>query len=55
VATAGVNQSYFGHDSLALYAPGMKTLDDALELRRRIFGAFEMSESPPTPKGRRPG
>ena len=41
---AGVSQSYFGHDELALFAPGMKTLDDALELRRRIFGAFEMAE-----------
>ncbi len=44
IVAAGVNQSYFGHDGLALYAPGMKTLDDALELRRRIFGAFEMAE-----------
>jgi NADH dehydrogenase len=43
VAT-GAGQSYFGHDEMALYAPGMKTLDDALELRRRIFGAFEMAE-----------
>ncbi len=41
IVAAGVNQSYFGHDEYALYAPGMKTIDDALELRRRIFGAFE--------------
>ncbi len=34
----------FGHDEFSLYAPGMKTVDDALELRRRIFGAFEMAE-----------
>jgi NADH dehydrogenase len=45
IVSTGVTQSYFGHDELALYAPGMKTIDDALELRRRIFGAFEMAES----------
>ena len=44
IVAAGVNQSYFGHDELARFAPGMKTIDDALELRRRIFGAFEMAE-----------
>ena len=44
IVAAGVTQSYFGHDELARYAPGMKTIDDALELRRRIFGAFEMAE-----------
>ena len=44
IVAAGVGQSYFGHDELALYAPGMKTLDDARELRRRIFGAFEAAE-----------
>jgi NADH dehydrogenase len=44
IVAAGVNQSYFGHNEYALYAPGMKTIDDALELRRRIFGAFEMAE-----------
>ena len=44
IVAAGVNQSYFGHDELARYAPGMKTIDDARELRRRIFGAFEMAE-----------
>ena len=44
ILAAGVNQSYFGHPEFALYAPGMKTIDDALELRRRIFGAFEIAE-----------
>jgi NADH:ubiquinone reductase (H+-translocating) len=44
IVATGAGQSYFGHDELAFYAPGMKTLDDALELRRRIFGAFEMAE-----------
>lgn len=44
IVAAGVNQSYFGHPEYGLYAPGMKTIDDALELRRRIFGAFEIAE-----------
>jgi NADH dehydrogenase len=44
IVAAGVTQSYFGHDELAHFAPGMKTIEDALELRRRIFGAFEMAE-----------
>ncbi len=44
IVAAGVTQSYFGHEEFALFAPGMKTLDDALELRRRIYGAFEMAE-----------
>ncbi|HEX6310594.1 MAG TPA: cytochrome d ubiquinol oxidase subunit II, partial [Acidimicrobiia bacterium] len=45
IVAAGAGQSYFGHDEFALNAPGMKTIDDAMELRRRIFGALEMAES----------
>jgi NADH dehydrogenase len=45
IVAAGVNQSYFGHDEFALIAPAMKTIDDALELRRRIYGAFELAEN----------
>ncbi|HWC39733.1 MAG TPA: FAD-dependent oxidoreductase, partial [Acidimicrobiales bacterium] len=45
VVAAGCNQSYFGHDEFAFIAPGMKTIDDALELRRRIYGAFEVAET----------
>jgi NADH dehydrogenase len=54
IVAAGVTQSYFGNDQFALFAPGMKTLDDALELRRRILGAFEMAElvTDPTEKQR---
>ncbi len=44
VVAAGAGQSYFGHDEFSEFAPGMKTIDDALELRGRIFGAFEMAE-----------
>ena len=45
IVAAGAGQSYFGHDELALHAPGMKTIDDALEIRRRLLGAFEMAET----------
>jgi NADH dehydrogenase len=44
IVATGAAQSYFGNDQFALYAPGMKTVSDALELRRRIFGAFEVAE-----------
>jgi NADH dehydrogenase len=44
VVAAGASQSYFGNDQFAEFAPGMKSIDDALELRGRIFGAFEMAE-----------
>jgi NADH:ubiquinone reductase (H+-translocating) len=44
IVATGASQSYFGHDEYAREAPGMKTIDDALELRGRIFGAFEMAE-----------
>ncbi len=47
---AGAGQSYFGNDHFAEFAPGMKSIDDALELRGRIFGAFELAEL-----ARRPG
>jgi NADH dehydrogenase len=43
VVAAGVGQSYFGHDEFAQWAPGMKTLEDALAQHERIFGAFEMA------------
>jgi NADH dehydrogenase len=44
IVAAGSGQSYFGNDGFAEFAPGMKSIDDALELRGRIFGAFEMAE-----------
>jgi NADH dehydrogenase len=44
IVAAGAGQSYFGNDRFAEFAPGMKTIDDALELRGRIFGAFELAE-----------
>ena len=42
-----MRQSYFGHEEFAQWAPGMKTLDDALSIRRRLFGAFEIAETLP--------
>ena len=53
VVAAGVRQSYFGHDEFARWAPGMKTIDDALAIRRRIFGAFERAETTDDPDERR--
>ncbi|HEX3932335.1 MAG TPA: NAD(P)/FAD-dependent oxidoreductase [Nocardioides sp.] len=44
IVAAGSGQSYFGNDRFAEFAPGMKSVDDALELRARIFGAFELAE-----------
>src|ERR1700757_4125570 len=44
IVAAGAQQSYFGNDQFAMFAPGMKTIDDALELRGRILGAFEAAE-----------
>lgn len=44
IVAAGAGQSYFGNDQFAEFAPGMKDIDDALELRGRIFGSFEMAE-----------
>src|SRR6516164_4218045 len=52
ILAAGVRQSYFGHDEYAPIAPGMKTIEDALIIRRRVFGAFEMAESATDPAER---
>jgi NADH:ubiquinone reductase (H+-translocating) len=53
IIAAGARQSYFGQTAFAQDAPGMKTIDDALELRGRIFGAFEMAERETDPIARR--
>jgi NADH dehydrogenase len=53
ILAAGVQQSYFGHDEFARYAPGMKTISDAMVIRRRVFGAFEMAETATSPAERR--
>jgi NADH dehydrogenase len=52
IVAAGATQSYFGHDEFSVHAPGLKTIDDALEVRGRIFGAFEMAEVEADPERR---
>ena len=54
IVATGASQSYFGHPEFARDAPGMKTIDHALELRGRIFGAFEMAERETDPAARAP-
>ena len=44
IVASGVTHSYFGHDDWPPHAPGLKTLDDALEIRRRVLLAFERAE-----------
>ncbi len=45
IVAAGASTSYFGNDRFELeFAPGLKSIDDALELRGKIFGAFELAE-----------
>lgn len=51
VLAAGMQQSYLGNPQFAQWAPGMKTLDDALSIRQRLFTAFEIAETvPPGPE-----
>ena len=49
IVAAGATHSYFGHDDWAKTAPGLKTLDDALAIRRRLLLAFEEAEREPNP------
>ncbi|GAC1434694.1 MAG: NAD(P)/FAD-dependent oxidoreductase [Terriglobales bacterium] len=44
IVAAGARHSYFGHDEWEAFAPGLKTIEDALEMRRRILLAFELAE-----------
>jgi len=44
IVAAGVMHAYFGHDDWEPYAPGLKTIEDALEIRRRVLLAFELAE-----------
>ena len=44
ILAAGARHSYFGHDEWEAFAPGLKSLEDAIELRRRILRAFEAAE-----------
>ncbi|BAY11063.1 NAD(P)/FAD-dependent oxidoreductase [Calothrix sp. NIES-2098] len=53
IVATGANHSYFGKDHWKDYAPGLKTVEDAIEMRRRIFGAFEAAEKETDPEKRR--
>src|SRR5436190_15009422 len=44
IVAAGARHSYFGHDDWERTAPGLKTLEDAVEIRRRVLLAFELAE-----------
>ncbi|MGE3343096.1 MAG: NAD(P)/FAD-dependent oxidoreductase [Vicinamibacterales bacterium] len=44
IVAAGVTHAYFGHDEWREHAPGLKTLEDALEIRARVLRAFELAE-----------
>ncbi|MCE1191807.1 MAG: NAD(P)/FAD-dependent oxidoreductase [Acidovorax sp.] len=52
IVAAGATHSYFGNDRWAPYAPGLKTLEDAFEIRRRILLAFEAAEKESDPQRR---
>ena len=53
IVAAGATHAYFGHDDWLPYAPGLKTLEDALEMRRRVLLAFERAERASDPARRR--
>jgi NADH dehydrogenase len=53
IVATGATHSYFGHDDWAPFAPGLKTLDDAMEIRRRILLAYERAERETDPAAQR--
>lgn len=53
IVATGANHSYFGKDNWKELAPGLKTVEDAIEIRRRIFSAFEAAEKETDPELRR--
>lgn len=53
ILAAGGQTTYFGHDEWARIAPGLKTIEDALEIRRRVLLAYEAAEREPDPARRR--
>src|ERR1700753_470261 len=53
IVSPGAGQSYFVNDQFAEFAPGMKSIDDALELRGRILSAFEQAERSNDPERRK--
>ncbi|MGZ5432630.1 MAG: NAD(P)/FAD-dependent oxidoreductase [Thermoanaerobaculia bacterium] len=55
VIATGVTHSYFGHPEWERFAPGLKTIDDALEIRRRVLLAFEAAERESDPERQKTG
>ena len=53
IVATGAHHTFFGHDDWATYAQGLKTLEDAIEVRRRILIAFEAAEREADPERRR--
>jgi NADH dehydrogenase len=53
VVATGVRHHYFGHERWEALAPGLKTIEDALDIRRRVLRAFEMAECEADPARRR--
>ena len=53
ILSLGARHDYFGHDGWARFAPGLKSLEDALEIRRRILSAFEAAERAESEEDRR--
>ncbi|MBZ4421203.1 NAD(P)/FAD-dependent oxidoreductase [Myxococcus sp. RHSTA-1-4] len=53
VIATGATHSYFGNDQWSKYAPGLKSIEDAVEIRRRILMAFELAERETDPEVRR--
>ena len=52
IVATGATHSYFGNDAWAASAPGLKTVEDAFEIRRRVFSAFERAERSTDPQQR---
>lgn len=53
IVATGAGHSYFGHDEWEQFAPGLKNIEDALEIRRRVLSAFEIAEREDDPDRRR--
>ena len=54
IVAPGSTHSYFGHEDWAALAPGLKTVEDALDIRRRVLLAFELAERQMLEKGTHP-
>lgn len=53
ILATGATHHYFGHDAWEAAAPGLKTIEDATDIRRRVFAAFERAEREPDPAVRK--